>query len=121
MVQVLVIDDEEEVRFTLQALLEAAGHEVKLAVNGRDGVAAYKAQPADLVITDIIMPDQEGIETITQLYAHDPKAKVIAMSGGGRVGNMDFLQIAQRLGAKQVLRKPIRPEDLTNAVTQALA
>lgn len=118
---ILIIDDEANVRKTLKLVLEKAGYTVRLAVDGRKGVAAFKEGPADLVITDIIMPEQEGVETIIQIRALNKKMPIIAMSGGGRVGNMNFLEIAGKMGANAVLPKPIKSADLLAAVSAALA
>ena len=105
----------------LKDILELLGHSVIEACNGRKGVELYRAHPADLVITDLIMPDQEGIETITQLIKEYPSVKIVAMSGGGRVSPNSYLHIAERLGAKSSLSKPFTIEELTSAVDAALA
>jgi len=99
MARILVVDDEDLVRLTLRQMLEAGGHEVIEAANGKQGVALEAENPVDLVVTDIIMPEQEGIETIVQLRRKNPSLKIIAISGGGRMKNMDFLKIAANVGA----------------------
>lgn len=116
MARILIIDDEELVRLTLRQMLLSDNHEVFEASNGKDGVAMQKANPADVVITDIIMPGQEGIETIVQLRQADPGLKIIAISGGGRMKNMDFLKVASKLGADAVLSKPFSVKDILSAV-----
>ncbi len=121
MARILVVDDEDLVRMTLRQMLEADGHEVLEAANGRDGVALQLESPVDLVLTDIIMPDQEGIETIVQLRRKSPQLKIIAISGGGRMKNMDFLKIAMNVGADATLTKPFSTRDLTDAVNRCLA
>lgn len=120
MARILVVDDEDLVRLTLRQMLEAAGHVVFEAANGRDGVALQAEQPVDLVLTDIIMPDQEGIETIVQLRRKNPRLKIIAISGGGRMKNMDFLKIAANVGADATLAKPFSTRELTEAVNRCL-
>ena len=95
MADILVIDDDDDLRDTLRAILERAGYTVHEARNGREGCAYCQAQPVALVITDLLMPEQEGMETIQQLRAMDPPPKIIAISGGGQTLRMDFLQLAQ--------------------------
>lgn len=117
---VLIIDDEAPVRKTLRILLERSGFQVREAKDGRAGVEAFRSAPADLIITDIIMPEQEGIETISQIRETDKNIPIIAMSGGGRVGNMNFLEMAAQLGANAVLPKPIKPKTLLETIKSAL-
>jgi CheY-like chemotaxis protein len=114
--RVLVIDDEAALRQTMRRMLESAGHEVIEAENGRLGLEAYRKQPADVVLTDIIMPQKEGIETIRDIRAVDSKVRIVAISGGGRNQNMDFLRIAAKLGASATLAKPFRKEELLACV-----
>jgi DNA-binding response OmpR family regulator len=78
-------------------------------------MAAFRSEQPNLVITDIIMPDQEGIQTITEMCKAKPDAKIIAISGGGRIGNTDFLQIARHLGAMDIIPKPFDPDVLLAA------
>ena len=119
--RILLIDDEAPVLHTLQLLLEESGYAVTVARNGKDGVAAYRTERPDLVLTDIIMPDQEGIETIMQIRRDCPDARIIAMSGGGRIGNSDFLAIASALGANATIAKPFEVDDLLILVERTLA
>lgn len=120
MARILVVDDEDLVRMTLRQMLEAHGHEVMEAANGRDGLALFASDPADLVVTDIIMPEQEGIETIVQLRRQNPRLKIIAISGGGRTKNMDFLKIASHVGADAILSKPFSTRELLDTVRRCL-
>ena len=120
MTRVLIIDDEELVRVTLRQALELAGYEVAEATNGNEGVKLALGDPPDLVITDIIMPEKEGIETIAEIRREHPSMKIIAVSGGGRMGKMDFLQIAGKLGADRTLPKPFDPDDLVAMVQELL-
>lgn len=113
---ILVIDDDELIRTTLKTTLEKVGYEVTLAAEGRSGLKAFAAKPADLVITDIIMPDTEGIETITQLRRQYPDLPIIAVSGGGRTGRKEFLEVAQKLGASRVIAKPFSRDKLLDEV-----
>jgi CheY-like chemotaxis protein len=119
--KVLVIDDDILVRRTISRILQHGGYEVTLAEDGAKGVAKFRSERPDLVITDIIMPEQEGIETIIQLLRDNPAARIIAVSGGGRLGSMDFLTVANKLGAAAILRKPFEPAELLGCVERALA
>jgi CheY-like chemotaxis protein len=121
MARILVIDDDELVRSTIKSALELAGHEVAEASDGEQGVAAFAGGGFDLVVTDIIMPEKEGIETIIELRQHDPAIKVIAISGGGRTSNQIFLDVAKKFGAVDVLGKPFSPKQLLATVEKALA
>jgi CheY-like chemotaxis protein len=117
---ILVIDDDPLVRYSVRTILEGAGHEVTEADNGRGGLECFRATRFDAVITDIIMPDMEGIETIRAIRALDRRMPVLAMSGGGRVGNTDFLKAAKALGADQVLQKPFEDDELLGALARAM-
>jgi two-component system, chemotaxis family, chemotaxis protein CheY len=121
MKKILVIEDNPIVRSTVGRILEAGGYQVISAGDGLQGVAAFRKEQPDLVVTDIIMPEQEGIETIRQILADRPGTKIIAISGGGRIGNTDFLQIARKVGASEVLPKPFDPDDLLQLVSNCLA
>jgi CheY-like chemotaxis protein len=120
MAKILVIDDDDVVRETIVQMLEENGHAVISAEDGRRGVIAYLAERPDLVVTDIIMPEKEGIQTIMEIRAERPNAKIIAMSGGGRIGNTDFLKIARQLGASDVIAKPFDPDDFIRRVARCL-
>ena len=117
MIRILVIDDEAPVRDMLRQTLERAGYEVADAGAGRQGVVQLRQQPADLVITDILMPEQEGIETIRMLRKEFPQVKILAISGGGKKGKLDILPIAQTFGAHYTLTKPFERKDLLDAVS----
>ena len=116
MTRVLVIDDDPLVRATLRAILDSAGFEVVLASDGLDGVAEFKRRRADLVITDIVMPDMEGIETIRNIRELEPTVPILAISGGGRGVSIDYLRMAERLGATASLQKPFEADELIAAV-----
>lgn len=118
--KILVIDDDELMRLTIKGALKKWGYAVSEAENGNIGVAMYKAERPDAVITDLLMPDKEGLETISDIRALDPNAKIIAMSGGGSAKNMAFLQLAQKMGAGQILSKPVKPDELIKAVRTLL-
>ncbi|MBA3973888.1 MAG: response regulator [Candidatus Solibacter sp.] len=110
---ILIVDDDAAVRKVLQTILESAGHQVESATNGREAVSRIAQGGIELIITDLVMPEQEGIETIKQLRAQYPDVKVIAISGafGG-----DYLQIANFMGAHGTLAKPVRMDAVLKAV-----
>ena len=110
--KVLVIDDDPVARQTIQAILEDEGYSVTCVGNGRIGLAAFRKNRPDVVVTDLIMPEKDGIETIMQLRTMWPDGRIIAVSGGGRTGNKEFLHMAERVGASTVLAKPFEPADL---------
>ena len=121
MARILIIDDEDLVRFTLRQILERTGHEVLEAENGRQGIALHRASPADVIITDIIMPEQEGVETIIELRRDYPAVEIIAVSGGGRIGSREYLELARKFGARHVFAKPFDQRELLRAVDETLA
>lgn len=121
MPRILLIDDETLFREMLRAALEGMGHEVVEAANGRIALGLYVPGHFDLVITDLIMPEKEGIETIIELRKLNPKVKIIAMSGGGRVTSVDYLQIARQIGAKKILAKPFLYEEIKAVIDEILA
>lgn len=121
MAHILIIDDEEQIRLMLRWWFENEGYTVTLAANGKEGIAAYQAKPADLIITDLIMPDKEGLETIIELKQANPEIKIIAISGGGRNTPHGYLEMAEQLGATKTFNKPIRKADLMAAVNQLLS
>lgn len=121
MPKILVIDDDEQVRALLHEILDRAGFEVVEAANGAEGVRAYRSTPADLIITDLIMPEKEGVETILELRRESPSVRIIAISGGGRNGAQDYLAIAVQLGARRVVAKPFSRQEILDAVQAALA
>ena len=111
-----IIDDDAAVRESLTLMLEAGGYEVKSADAGDSGLALARDFHPDVILTDIIMPGCEGIETILRLKSEHPRIKIIAMSGGGRVGNKDYLELAQEMGADAALEKPFDEEALLQAI-----
>lgn len=119
--KILVIDDDEVVRLTITRALKGRGwSEIAEAGDGQEGVLLFSRIEPDLVITDILMPVKEGLETILEIKAFDPRAKIIAMCGGGSRHDLKFLNMAQQIGADRCLVKPIRPDDLFKAVSRVL-
>lgn len=118
LVRILVVDDEEPIRALLRHVLESAGLEVSEATNGREGLALYRQRPADVVITDIAMPEGDGLDLILELTRDFPNAKIIAMSGDQEKSN---LNAAKLLGARQTLQKPFSMDKLLHTVLCELA
>ena len=119
--RILLIDDEDMIRDLFRSILMDEGYEVVGATNGMEALEILKAQPVDLVITDILMPAKEGVETILEIKMKCPKMRIIAISGGGRTKNFTPLEIAGNAGADLSLHKPIEPDDLLDAVRKMLA
>lgn len=115
---ILIIDDEESIRILLRSALEAAGYEVTEAANGRQGLELYRRKPADLVITDILMPELNGLDMLLELTREFLNAKVVAISGAG--GGKNVLDVAKLLGARQTFRKPFSMPQLLSAVRYEL-
>jgi DNA-binding response OmpR family regulator len=120
MAKILVIDDEPSILLMIKKMLEKEGHEVDLALNGRDGMELFESIKPALVITDIIMPEKEGLETIVELRKKNPGLKIIAISGGGRISPEGYLPGAKLLGADMVFQKPLIPKEFTAAVAKLL-
>jgi DNA-binding response OmpR family regulator len=118
MARILVIDDDSDTRAMLEQTLQSAGYEVILAADGREGVMRHRTSPADLVITDLFMPIQDGSETIRELRSCFPEVAIIAMSGRPDLGTL--LSIAQNLVTVGILAKPFVPDELLAAVAKAL-
>jgi len=118
MTRILLIDDDALARDMLRQMLERAGYDVVEAASGRDGLQQYQATAIDLIITDILMPDQDGLETIQELRRLAPEAKIIAITGGGQSGLLDLLPVAAKLGAQWTLRKPLQRLELLEAIRQ---
>jgi len=120
MTKVLIVDDDEMVRLTVRTMLQHAGYQVEEASDGNEGLRALQQNEYDLIITDIIMPDCEGIEFIRGALEGHPNRRIVAMSGGGRIRNTEFLDLAKKCGAKAVLPKPFEPDELMSVIGIAL-
>jgi DNA-binding response OmpR family regulator len=118
MARVLVIDDDPEIREVLEQALKSVGHEVYVAADGREGLNQCRAVPADVVITDLFMPNRDGLETIVELRKEFPRTAIIAMSGWTAASTT--LSIAKRLGAMAILEKPFPPNQLLAMVEEVL-
>lgn len=131
MTKVIVIDDEEDIRFVLQEVFVRAGFDVEVASNGKDGLNLLRENGADLVITDVIMPGADGVETAYDIRMEFPKTKIIVMSGGGNVPPLDYkpdaisttayLVSAEAVGADLTLTKPFDREELVRAARELTA
>jgi CheY-like chemotaxis protein len=121
MQKILIVDDNAAVRSTISKILADAGYCTVSAEDGNSGLDVYKRERPDLIITDIIMPEREGIETIRTMLKDNPQAKIIAISGGARIGKMDLLQVARRMGARETMAKPFDPDELVATTKRLLA
>jgi CheY-like chemotaxis protein len=117
--RILVIDDEVSARDVIVDLLTAVGHDVVEAKDGVEGLRLNSAEPADLVITDLFMPEKDGIAVVMELKRTMPDVKIITISGGGHYGNLGPLQTAKLLGSTFILEKPFTPYELLNLVEKA--
>jgi CheY-like chemotaxis protein len=120
MAKILVFDDEPSILLMIKKMLEKAGHEVDVALNGKEGMTIFERNKPDLLITDIIMPEKEGLETIFELRRKYPDLKIIAISGGGRIGPDGYLHGAKLLGANAVFTKPLIPKEFLQTISDLL-
>lgn len=121
MTKILVIEDEDSFRRVLVQMLGKAGYEVRQAGDGNQALEVCAQFCPDLVLTDIIMPDKEGLETIQELLELSSTIKIIAMSGGGKFGPDSYLPLAEKLGAKATLQKPFMREEMLSTIAKVLA
>jgi CheY-like chemotaxis protein len=119
--RILVVEDDPQVRKMFCKILQKKGYQVVEAREGEQALSLYRQEPADLVLLDLFMPGMEGMETLRELLTHFPAAKVIAVSGGGRIKTTGQLDIAVKLGAKRAITKPCSVEELTRAVEEVLS
>lgn len=120
MARILVVDDEAPVREVLRDLLGDEGHQIDEAENGEEALQRFRANPADLVITDILMPKAGGLNLIRSLCDLAPDLPVIAISGGGKDGKLNFLSTANTFSQVRTLKKPFHVEDLLGLVRESL-
>ncbi len=121
MPRILVVDDEEQVRRVLRLVLERAGYEVDAAADGNEAVAVFDPARHDVVITDIVMPEKEGIETIQELRQKSTGVRIIAISGGGRISPEEYLDWAKRFGVHCTFTKPINRDELLSTLAALTA
>ncbi len=117
---ILVIDDDASVREVVSEMLRLEGHDVTIAENGREATAMLADRDFDLVITDLIMPEKEGIETISEIRRTDSRIPIVAISGGGRLGPGDYLETARYIGADATLAKPFARQELLTTIDALL-
>ncbi|HEU5220301.1 MAG TPA: response regulator [Gemmatimonadales bacterium] len=120
MKSILLVDDDDLSRGAVHKMLERAGFQVYSTGDGQGAIDRYRETPSDLVITDLIMPDIDGLEVIQQLRRLNPAVRVLAISGGGRVEAEEYLSVARKFGAVEVLSKPFTGQELKKAVESAL-
>jgi DNA-binding response OmpR family regulator len=120
MARIILIEDCNNLRRIFKKTLEYEGHEVFDAQDGKAAEKLYRERCPDLVITDIVMPNKDGIETIIELRRDFPGVKILAISGGGRIGSQQYLNMAKSLGAHDILGKPFKQKDLVSSVRKLL-
>jgi DNA-binding response OmpR family regulator len=120
MARILVVDDEIAIREMLKQYLERAEYDVLVAQNGKEALKLNRGTPVDLIITDIVMPEKEGLETIVEFRRQFPSVKIIAISGGGQIGANKYLDIAKALGAQKTFAKPFELRELLEEVRKLL-
>jgi CheY-like chemotaxis protein len=121
MPSVLVVDDEDQLRQLIREILEQAGYQVTEARDGKEAVLQYRLAPADVVIMDILMPEQDGLETTSTLRREFPNVKIIAITGSSEmIGILSFLDVAKMLGAHRALQKPFDMQTLLDTVQAEL-
>jgi CheY-like chemotaxis protein len=124
MTNILVLEDEEACATALRFLLENAGYKVDTATNGAEGLELHRSHEYQLVISDLIMPQMDGLETIVELVSQNPAVKVLALSGGLSEMNRSndvLLPLAKNVGAHRSMSKPYNPEELLETVAEMLA
>ena len=120
MAKILVIDDDPSILTMLKRMLEKEGYEVDTAFNGSEGLEKIESFPPDLLVTDIVMPEKEGLELIFYLRKNNPGLKIIAISGGGRFNYEGYLTSAKYLGADLTFQKPLIHKEFVQAVSDLI-
>lgn len=120
MATILLVEDDEQMRSMLKIVLERAGYAVQVAKNGKEALGIYSAHPSDLVITDIVMPDTDGLELIMDIQRSRSDVKIIAMTGGRMISVQDYLGMAKSLGAHHILAKPFSNQQMLQSIELAL-
>lgn len=117
MAKILIVDDEPHMRLLVSSMLESSKHELLTAENGEAALEILRSELVDVVITDLIMPEKNGIDLILEIRQIAPEVKIVAMSGGGGLsGRFDYLPLANLIGATNILRKPFKRDELCHAV-----
>jgi len=120
MTTILLVDDDDLSRSTVHQMLERAGHSVASTESGAEALRMFRTQAVNLVVTDLIMPDTDGLELIQELRKLDPQVRILAISGGGRVNANEYLTVARKFGANGILAKPFSNLELREAVDAAM-
>ena len=121
MPRILIVDDEAHMRELIANMIEPLGHEVVVVTNGVEAIKVCKDTTVDLIITDIVMPDKNGIDLIMEIKKEHPDTPVIAISGGGGItGRYDYLEIAKLVGANNILKKPFNMGELRSLVSETI-
>ena len=120
MAHILVVDDELLIRQMLKRMLEMEGYEVTTASNGNMAINLVREKHVDLVITDVLMSEADGLELLMKMKKQTCGIKIIAISGGGRIGSQDCLKMARRIGAQRVFPKPVAREEMLKAIKDLL-
>ena len=120
MKRLLIIDDDIRLLQIMRRWLEKAGYDVLAALDGNMALSMQRQTPADLIITDIFMPEKEGTELIMELRQEFPRTKIIVITGGGSVDGLDYLELSRNLGAHRTFNKPFSREDLLRAIQELL-
>jgi len=120
MADILLVEDEDQLRSMLREVLQSAGHKVREAENGKIAMNVFAARPSELVITDLIMPEKEGLEIIRELKRGKTDVKIIAISGGGRNNAQDYLELARRFGADHILSKPFSNREILEVIEKVM-
>jgi len=121
MARILLVDDDPQVLGVLKKTFEREGYEVVEARDGCQALRLYDPEAIDLVVTDIVMPEKEGIATIREIRQRNPQARIIAISGGGRIAPADYLHWAQRFGVEHTFTKPIKRQEILQAIAELLS
>ncbi len=119
-ISILLVDDDDQFRGMLSEALTGEGFQMREASDGRQGVKLYVEQSSDIVITDLVMPEQEGLEMIVEMKRLHAEVKIIAISGGGRGSSQNYLKMAKAFGAQIVLAKPFSHREILEAISQVL-
>ena len=120
MSSILLVDNDDQFRTMLSEVLTRAGYQVQEASDGQQAIESYASHPTDLVITDLVMPEKEGLEMIVEFKRLYAGAKIIAIPGGGRRGAQDYLKMASAFGAQRALAKPFSHAEILEAISQVL-
>ena len=119
-ISILLVDDDDQFRTMLSQSLTGEGFQVTAASDGRQAIKLYESRPTDIVITDLVMPEKEGLELIREIKQLYSGVKIIAISGGGRGSSQDYLKLAKAFGAQVVLDKPFSHREILEAISQVL-